>query len=331
MATLVPAPLQKPCARHTSPALPRTERNTTANTRSNIARHYDLSNAMFATFLDEGLSYSSALFAAEERTGTPVAGEQVVVSLPLPDDVAAGTLAAGAAAQDREDPRRRGRRAGHPGPGDRVRLGRARDPGRGAWCARPDRSPCRASSATSRGSGSPRPASPTRVDVELLDYRLVEGQFDAIVSVEMIEAVGHEYWRDYFETIDRVLAPGGRVAIQAITMPHDRMLATRYTYTWINKYIFPGGFLPSTEAIDAITREHTGLRVVRRLSFGQHYARTLRLWDEQFADRLEQVRRLGFDDVFARMWHFYLDYSRAGFSSGYLDVQQIELVREDAR
>ena len=89
--------------------------------------------------------------------------------------------------------------------------------------------------------------------------------YDAVVSVEMIEAVGHEFWATYFQTIDRVLAPGGRVAIQAITMPHDRMLATRDSHTWINKYIFPGGFLPSVEVIDEITRAETTLRLVDQL------------------------------------------------------------------
>ena len=105
----------------------------------------------------------------------------------------------------------------------------------------------------------------------------------------MIEAVGWQYWPTYFQTLDRVLAPGGRVAIQAITMPHDRMLATRNTYTWINKYIFPGGFLPSVQAIDEITRRHTRLRLVDRLSMGRHYAETLRLWDEAFRGASEQV------------------------------------------
>ena len=99
----------------------------------------------------------------------------------------------------------------------------------------------------------------------------------------MIEAVGYEFWATYFQTIDPVLAPGGRVAIQAITMPHDRMLATRDTYTWINKYIFPGGFLPSVE-VDR--RDHPrrtpALRLTDRLSMGSHYAETLRLWDEPF-------------------------------------------------
>jgi cyclopropane-fatty-acyl-phospholipid synthase len=147
----------------------------------------------------------------------------------------------------------------------------------------------------------------------------------------MVEAVGWQYWKTYFATIDRVLAPGGRVAIQAITMPHDRMLKTRNTYTWINKYIFPGGFLPSVEAIEQVTRRHTGLRVSERLSFGSHYAETLRQWDERFAAAREQVLALGFDETFLRMWHFYLEYARAGFASGYLDVNQLVLTRTEDR
>ena len=107
-------------------------------------------------------------------------------------------------------------------------------------------------------------------------------------------------------------------------MPHDRMLATRHTWTWINKYIFPGGFLPSVQAIEDVTRQDTTLRVTDRLSFGQHYAETLRRWDTTFQAARDEVRALGFDETFERMWHFYLDYSRAGFASGYIDVQQLD-------
>ena len=123
------------------------------------------------------------------------------------------------------------------------------------------------------------------------------------------------------------LAARGRVGLQAITMPHDRMLATRRTWTWINKYIFPGGFLPSVQAIDEITRDETSLRISDRLSFGQHYAETLRRWDTAFLAASDEVRALGFDEVFERMWHFYLDYSRSGFASGYIGVQQLTLTR----
>ena len=138
----------------------------------------------------------------------------------------------------------------------------------------------------------------------------------------MIEAVGYRFWPTYFQTLDRLVAPGGRVAIQAITMPHDRMLATRNTYTWIQKYIFPGGLLPSAEAIIRITERHTRLRTVDMFSLRPHYAETLRLWRERFLERRDAVAALGFDEVFHRMWELYLAYSEAGFRSGYLDVYQ---------
>ena len=118
------------------------------------------------------------------------------------------------------------------------------------------------------------------------------------------------------------------MAIQAITMAHDRMLATRRTWTWIHKYIFPGGFLPSVEAIDEVTRRRTTLRLAGRTAFGSHYAETLRQWDLTFRAARERVLALGFDETFLRMWHFYLEYSRAGFASGYLDVQQLTFTRE---
>jgi cyclopropane-fatty-acyl-phospholipid synthase len=328
MATLVPRPLQalRACvvARR-----PRGERNTSTNTRSNIARHYDLSNDLFATFLDPTMTYSSALFVGAEQPGTAVAGERVTVSHP------SAPLATGDLTRAQERKMDRILDAAGVGPGTRLlEIGTGwgelaiRAARRGAMVTSVTLSSEQQELARQRVAAA---GLADRVAVELLDYRKVSGNFDAVVSVEMIEAVGREYWPDYFRTIDRVLAPGGRVAIQAITMPHDRMLATRYTYTWITKYIFPGGFLPSTEAIDEVTRAHTSLRVQERLSFGRHYGETLRLWDEQFLQHLVQVRRLGFDEVFHRMWHFYLEYSRAGFRSGYLDVQQLTLTREGER
>jgi cyclopropane-fatty-acyl-phospholipid synthase len=121
------------------------------------------------------------------------------------------------------------------------------------------------------------------------------------------------------------------VAIQAITMPHGRMLATRNAYTWVHKYIFPGGFLPSVRAIESVTQQNTTLRVRERMGMGDHYAATLRLWEERFLAKSRDVGELGFDAVFQRMWLFYLCYSRAGFQSGYLDVQQIVLDRREAQ
>jgi cyclopropane-fatty-acyl-phospholipid synthase len=309
MASLVPEPLQKLRALYVS-RLPRTERNSTNNTRSNISRHYDLSNAMFEQFLDETMSYSAALF------------DPSTLDAPAWSDLAP--------AQARKIERLLDR-AGV-GEGTRVlEIGTGwgelaiRAALRGAIVHSVTLSKEQRALARQRIGAA---GVEDHVTVELTDYREVRGQYDAVVSVEMIEAVGYEYWPTYFRTLDAVLAPGGAVAIQAITMPHDRMLATRNTYTWVHKYIFPGGFLPSTEAIEEVTRAHTTLRVVDRLSLGDSYAQTLRLWDERFVANAGAVGRLGFDAIFRRMWHFYLEYSRAGFASGYLDVQQIVLRRE---
>jgi len=166
------------------------------------------------------------------------------------------------------------------------------------------------------------------ITVDLCDYRDVNGIYDAVVSVEMIEAVGWQFWATYFEKIDALLTAGGRAALQAITMPHDRMLASRGTHTWITKYIFPGGALPSVRALEEVTRNRTGLRLVNRLDLGLHYAATLRLWDDSFSASADAVRHLGFDETFQRLWHFYLAYCEAGFAAHYIDDNQLTFVKE---
>ena len=292
---------------------PSRQRSSKRNSRANIAHHYDLSNELFQLFLDPTMSYSSALF-----DGVPSPLEEGSESL--------------ADAQARKIERlldvagvAEGSRVLEIGSGwGELAIRAAR---RGARVLTITLSVEQQALARQRIEEA---GFSDRVSVELCDYRDVQGTFDAVVSVEMIEEVGYDYWDAYFTTIDRVLAPGGRVGIQAITMPHDRMLATRNTWTWIHKYIFPGGLLPSLEAIDESTRRHTTLRLTEQLPFGVHYAETLRRWDTAFLARREEVLALGFDETFIRMWHFYLEYSRAGFASGYIDVNQILLTREDA-
>jgi cyclopropane-fatty-acyl-phospholipid synthase len=302
---------------------PRMHRNSQRNTRDNIAHHYDLSNDLFALFLDPSLSYSSALFDTE----TLRAGDHQQAAVPaVASDLHAGQLRKIDRLLDET----------RVGAGSRVlEIGTGwgelaiRAAHRGATVRTVTLSTEQKDLAEARIAAA---GVADRVDVELCDYRQLRpenGRYDAVVSVEMIEAVGHEYWATYFATLDRLLAPGGRIGIQAITMPHDRMLATRRTYTWINKYIFPGGFLPSVEAVEQVTSRETTLRVANRLSMGLHYAETLRQWDAAFLSASEEVRRLGFDETFERMWHFYLEYSRAGFTSGYLDVQQFTLARPE--
>ncbi len=305
--SLVPAPLQR--LRSLVVARPpRQQRGDRRHTRDNIAHHYDLSNDLFGVFLDPSLSYSSALFADDPSTVTQAdleaAQHHKIDRLLDQAGVGAGT------------------RLLEIGTGwGELAIRAAR---RGASVHTITLSVEQQRMAQDRIAAA---GLSDRVDVEICDYRSVTGSYDAVVSVEMIEAVGWRYWRTYFETIDRVLRPGGLAAIQAITMPHDRMLATRNTHTWINKYIFPGGFLPSVPAIDEVTRSHTALRLTDRLAFGDHYAATLRLWDQAFQAAGAEVRGLGFDGTFQRMWHFYLEYSRAGFASGYLDVHQLTFTK----
>jgi cyclopropane-fatty-acyl-phospholipid synthase len=309
MADLVPRWLQ-----HLRPIAltrqPRTQRNSPEQARHNISEHYDLPNALFTEFLDETLTYSSALFdhlpadfghltAAQHRKIDRLLDVANVGSGThlLEIGTGWGELALRAAAR-----------------GARVRSVTLSE----------EQRHCAAARVAAAGFSD-------RVDVELRDYRDVEGRYDAVVSVEMIEAVGYEFWPTYFAALDRLVTPGGRVAIQAITMPHSRMLASRNTHTWIQKYIFPGGLLPSTEAVMGITGRHTALRTVDMFSLRAHYAETLRLWRERFAERGDTVHALGFDLVFRRMWEFYLAYSEAGFRSGYLDVYQWSFAKTGGR
>jgi cyclopropane-fatty-acyl-phospholipid synthase len=303
---------------------PRRHQNTVTQSRSNISHHYDLSNDLFTLFLDPTLSYSSALFDTE----LVAAGDHRVAVAPAP-------VAGHATDVLREAQQRKiDRLLDEAGVGEGTRLLEIgtgwgelalRAAARGATVRTVTLSQEQLELARERVAAA---GYADRVSIELLDYRLVEGEYDAVVSVEMIEAVGDEYWSAYFRQIDGLLVPGGRFALQAITMPHQRMLDTRDDFTWIKKYIFPGGLLPSVEAIEEITRRETALRVTDRLSFGQHYAETLRLWDETFGANLDQVRALGFDPTFLRMWHFYLAYCQGGFAAGYTDVQQMTFVKE---
>jgi len=311
MTTLVPRPAQA-LRRWYMPRMPAAEDGTPDGARRNIQRHYDLSNDLFALFLDETMTYSAAEFDDLDGSLSPPLAEAKEDSL--------------AKAQRRKVDRILDLAA--VGPGSRVlEIGT----GWGELAIRAARRGARVDSITlsqeqrelARGRAA-RAGVAGRVSINLRDYRDATGSYDAIVSVEMIEAVGDTYWPVFFATLDRLLAPGGRIGLQAITMAHDRMLATRNSYTWIHKYIFPGGVIPSARAIE---REATraSLRVTARRAFGPHYARTLQLWRARFCQHASEVDALGFDAVFRRMWTLYLAYSEAGFRSGYLNVQQFAL------
>ncbi|MCF3960553.1 SAM-dependent methyltransferase [Streptomyces fuscigenes] len=285
---------------------PSAQRNTPEGSRDNIRRHYDLSNDLFALFLDDTMTYSSAVFRAlpADRAALPAAQRHKIDLLLDAAEVGPGT------------------RLLEIGTGWGELAVRAAE--RGAHVHSVTLSEEQQELARSKVDAA---GHADAVTVELCDYRHVQGTYDAVVSVEMIEAVGVEFWPDYFRTLDRLLVPGGRVALQAITMAHDRLLATKDTHTWIHKYIFPGGVIPSLEAVESICSRMTDLRPVRADAYGPHYAETLRLWREAFAEHAREVDALGFDETFRRMWTFYLAYSEAGFRSGYLDVRQIVLSR----
>jgi cyclopropane-fatty-acyl-phospholipid synthase len=290
---------------------PSDDTQTREGARRNIGRHYDLSNDLFALFLDETMTYSSAVFETGPD-GTPIASADLL------------------AQAQRSKIDQLLDRAGV-GPGCRLlEIGTG-------WGELAIRAARRGASVVTVTLSTEQQALAVRrvaeaglagqVSVELRDYRDIDGTFDAICSVEMLEAVGERYWDGYFTALDQHLAPGGRIALQTITMAHDRMLATRHTYTWIHKYIFPGGLLPSVTAIENSLTSATRLRITAREDLGPHYAETLKIWRERFCAHSDEVGRLGFDEVFHRMWTFYLSYSEAGFRAGYIGVSQLTLGR----
>jgi cyclopropane-fatty-acyl-phospholipid synthase len=298
---LVPRPLTG-LRRFYVPRQPAADRETRAGAQRNIERHYDLSDELFALFLDPSMTYSSALFGPRDSL------EQ---------------------AQHRKIDRLLDQTG--VGPGTRLlEIGT----GWGELALRAGARGARVTSLTisrSQWATARRRAAEAglahRVDVQLRDYRDASGRYDAVISVEMVEAVGAAYWPEYFRVIDRLLGPGGRAGLQAITMPHDRMLATGGGQSWIHQYIFPGGQIPSLEAIRAVLRQHTGLVIDSDLALGQHYARTLHQWRERFLAAAPEADRLGFGPTFQRMWELYLAYSEGGFRAGYLDVHQLILSR----
>ncbi|MEO6880074.1 MAG: cyclopropane-fatty-acyl-phospholipid synthase family protein [Mycobacteriaceae bacterium] len=308
MGSLIPTPLQR-LRRVVDRRTPHTEVNDLDGARENIHRHYDLSNELFQTFLNETMSYSSAWFTAQ---GSPDDGEDMTSAQVRKID---GIL-------------------------DMARVGegsRVLEIGSG-WGGLAIRAAARGATVlTVTLSAEQKQLADEQVakagfsdvvEVRLQDYREVTGLFDAVVSVEMIEAVGKEYWGEYFRTVDALLAPGGRFGLQSITMGHERMLATAGSYSWIHKYIFPGGIIPSLRAIDEVNEAETSLKVIESRRLGLSYARTLSRWRETFLAHREEVLAQGFDETFIRMWDFYLGYCEAGFATRYLDVWQLSLGRE---
>jgi cyclopropane-fatty-acyl-phospholipid synthase len=314
--SLVPRWLQR-MRRYYVSKPPQDQRNTVEGAARNVHQHYDLPTRFFELFLDETMTYSSGIFLDDELSHSPDRDPCKCIY----------SDASLSAAQRRKLDRLLNMT--NVGAGTRLlELGT----GWGSLAILAGKRGARVESLTI--SDEQYHFAVRRVEEELLadtvtirlqDYRQAAGQYDVILSIEMIEAVGEQFWPTYFRTIDRLLAPGGVVGIQAITMPHDRMLATRNTYTWMHKYIFPGGLIPSVASISTDVAKNSRLCIVDDYAFGESYARTIHLWRKRFETHVSALNDMGMDEVFRRMWTFYLSYVEAGFQVNYLDVHQLIL------
>lgn len=278
--------------------------NRLGQSKRNVGAHYDLSNELYALFLDDTMTYSAAWFPS------------VTATLEEAQEAKYRRLC------------------------ERIRVG-ADDHVLEIGCGWGGFATFTAATYGCRVTGitlSEQQAAYARervargglgdlVDIQVIDYRQVTGSYDRIVSIEMLEAVGHRYLGTYFATIDRLLAPDGLAALQVITIPEQRYDAYRRRPDFIQRYIFPGGHLPSLEAMTAHMGRHSELFVEEVDNVGMHYAETLRRWRERFLANADEVRALGFDDRFVRMWEFYLAYCEGAFLARYLSDLQIVLTR----
>jgi cyclopropane-fatty-acyl-phospholipid synthase len=162
-----------------------------------------------------------------------------------------------------------------------------------------------------------------RVSILFKDYRLVKGRFDKIVSIEMLEAVGHRFYKPFFSKINELLNKGGLLAIQVITCPDSRFAEMKKGVDWIQKHIFPGSLLPSVAALNKAMNQSSDLTPIHLEEMGRHYAQTLRTWRQSFNNKIEEVNALGFNQQFTRRWNYYLSYCEAAFDMRNINVMQL--------
>ncbi len=279
-------------------------RNTLRGNRRNIEDHYDLGNEFFSLFLDPSMTYSCAVFPT--GTETLERGQELKIQAMI----------------DKADIR----------PTDHVlEIGS----GWGSLAiAAVRQTGCRVTTLTLSAEQKSyveqrvaRAGLAERIEVRIADYRRVEGTYDRIVSVEMLEAVGHENLPVYFAACDRLLRAGGRAAIQVITIRDEYYEAYRKGCDFIQRYIFPGGHLPCWEALATAIATSSRLRVDVVEDIGHHYARTLSKWRAAFGANTDAVLGLGFDRSFLRKWHYYFSYCEAGFRTRMLGTLQLTLTK----
>ncbi|WP_140986707.1 SAM-dependent methyltransferase [Asticcacaulis tiandongensis] len=275
--------------------------NSVRGSRQNIAFHYDLGNDFYRLWLDESLTYSSALFTRPDLTlfeAQAAKYARILTQLNIGPEDHVLEVGCGWGGFAEYAVRKTGCRVtGLTLSTEQAHYARARLKAAGFE---------------------------DRTDIRLEDYRHVTGTYDKIVSIEMFEAVGEDNWPVYFDVLRQRLKPEGRALIQTITISDERFEHYRRHADFIQTYIFPGGMLPSP---DAFRRSATasGFKVDEALAFGSDYARTLRLWDQAFIKEWDSIKVQGFDQRFFRMWHYYLQYCAAGFEGDPLDVYQYTL------
>jgi len=279
-------------------------RNSRSGARKNIHAHYDLGNRFYSAWLDSTMTYSSARFDAasgQDLSEAQLAKYRALAShLDLKPDETVLEIGCGWGGFAEVAAREYGAKV--------VGLTISEAQKRFA-----DERMAKAGLSD-------------RVEIRLQDYRDVEGAFDKVASIEMFEAVGERYWPAYFAKINSVLRPGGAAALQIITIRDDLFSSYRRRADFIQRYIFPGGMLPSVSRLEKET-ERAGL-VWRKLeAFGQSYADTLAAWSTRFTGKWDEIRTLGFDEQFKQLWRFYLSYCEAGFRSGRTDVVQLALAK----
>jgi cyclopropane-fatty-acyl-phospholipid synthase len=277
-------------------------RNSKTNSRKNIHAHYDLGNAFYGLWLDDTMNYSSAWFETPDQTMESAQHAKV----------------------------RRALRMTGVKPGDRVlEIGCG-------WGALAEKATTEFDAHITGVTLSTeqlefanermqRIGRADRTDLRLQDYRDInDAPFDAICSIEMVEAVGREYWPTYFQTVSRLLKPGGKACVQSIVIDDEHFERYIKGTDFIQQYVFPGGCLPCPSEFRAQAAK-AGLEVVDEFAFGLDYARTLAIWRERFLHEQERVLQLGFDQRFLRIWEFYLAYCEAAFEQGSTDVVQYTL------
>lgn len=278
--------------------------NTVDGSRKNIAEHYDLNNDFFAGFLDPTMTYSSAYFY---RDGLSLEEAQLAKYERLCQQL-------------------------HLKPSDHVLEIGSGWGGNAIYMAKTYG--CRVTSLTISEAqhqlALERVAAAglsDRIRIELRDYRTLEGQYDKIVSIEMLEAVGHQFLEVYFKKCHNLLKKNGILALQVITSPDSRYDSLRKGVDWIQKHIFPGSLLPSVAAINGAINRTGDLTMVDLKDIGLDYAQTLKLWFDQFNANLAKVRLMGFDEAFIRKWNYYLCYCEAAFFMRHINVMQLVYTR----